>query len=149
MPKQYYRIILILLTVACGVGPVVTAPFALLTAAMAFNAPGSYRVWVWIVFFLSIPLWFVIAAIGVGRYTCTTGYGPLCSLLPRPSSLLPSVGCSSSLFSSACPAAFFIDHRPSHPPRASGPDQTDRETGARLPQGRKAQGRKATALLQP
>jgi hypothetical protein len=63
MPKHYYRIILILLTVACGVGALVTAPIALLTAAMAFDAPESeYQLWAWIVFFavLSIPLWFVI-----------------------------------------------------------------------------------------
>ena len=65
MSKPYCRVILILLTVACGVCAVVTAPIALLTAAMAFDAPDSdYQLWAWIVFFviLSIPLWFVIGA---------------------------------------------------------------------------------------
>ena len=41
------------------------APIALLTAAMAFDAPDSgYQVWAWIVFsvVLSIPLWFVVGA---------------------------------------------------------------------------------------
>jgi hypothetical protein len=48
----------IVLTVACGVGALVTAPIVLLTAAMAFDAPGSeYQVW-------AFPLWFVIGAIG-------------------------------------------------------------------------------------
>jgi hypothetical protein len=41
MSKPYYRIILIVLTVACGVCALVTAPIALLTAAMAFDAPDS------------------------------------------------------------------------------------------------------------
>jgi hypothetical protein len=41
MSKPYYRVILILLTVACGVCALVTAPIALLTAAMAFDAPDS------------------------------------------------------------------------------------------------------------
>ena len=41
MSKPYCRVILILLTVACGVCAVVTAPIALLTAAMAFDAPDS------------------------------------------------------------------------------------------------------------
>ena len=66
MPKHYYRIILIVLTVASGLGAIITAPIALLTAAMAFDAPDSgYQLWAWIVFFviLSIPLWFVIGAI--------------------------------------------------------------------------------------
>ena len=65
MPKHYYRIILIVLTVASGLGAIITAPIALLTAAMAFDAPDSdYQLWAWIVFFviLSIPLWFVIGA---------------------------------------------------------------------------------------
>ena len=65
MSKLYCRVILILLTVACGVCAVVTAPIALLTAAMAFDAPDSdYQLSAWIVFFviLSIPLWFVIGA---------------------------------------------------------------------------------------
>ena len=67
MPKRYYRTILIVLTVACGLSALVTAPIVLLTAAMGFDAPGSeYQVWAWIVFIvvLSIPLWFVIGAIG-------------------------------------------------------------------------------------
>jgi hypothetical protein len=67
MPKRYYRIILIVLTVACGLSALVTAPIVLLTAAMGFDAPGSeYQVWAWIVFIvvLSIPLWFVTGAIG-------------------------------------------------------------------------------------
>jgi hypothetical protein len=62
MPKQYYRIILILLTVASGVGALITTPSALYLALLGFNAQG-YRAWVWIVFFLSIPLWFIIGAI--------------------------------------------------------------------------------------
>jgi hypothetical protein len=63
--KHYYRIILILLTLLCGAGAVLTMPFALL-AAMAFDAPGSeHQVGAWVVFFviLSIPLWFVVGAI--------------------------------------------------------------------------------------
>ena len=67
MPKRCYRTILIVLTVACGLGALVTAPIVLLTAAMGFDAPGSeYQVWAWIVFIvvLSIPFWFVIGAIG-------------------------------------------------------------------------------------
>jgi hypothetical protein len=66
MPKRYYRIILILLTVLCGIGAVVTMPFAMF-AAMAFDAPGSERlIFAWVVFFivLSIPLWVVIGAVG-------------------------------------------------------------------------------------
>ena len=65
MPKLYYRIILIVLTVACGMGAVVTTPFAMF-AAMAFDAPGSeHQLGAWVVFFvvLSIPLWFVLGAI--------------------------------------------------------------------------------------
>jgi hypothetical protein len=65
MPKHYYRIILVVLTIACGMGAVVTVPFAMF-AAMAFDAPGSeHQLGAWVVFFviLSIPLWFVIGAI--------------------------------------------------------------------------------------
>ena len=65
MPKLYYRIILIALTVACGMGAVVTTPFAMF-AAMAFDAPGSeHQLGAWVMFFvvLSIPLWFVVGAI--------------------------------------------------------------------------------------
>jgi hypothetical protein len=65
MPKHYYRIILIVLTVACGLGAIITTPVALLTATMAFDAPDSgYQLWAWIVFFvvLSIPLWFGVGA---------------------------------------------------------------------------------------
>ena len=51
MPKQYYRIILIVLTLACVLGAVVTIPFALF-AAMAFDAPGSeHQLGAWVVFF--------------------------------------------------------------------------------------------------
>jgi hypothetical protein len=67
MCKRYYRTILIVLTVACGLSALVTAPIVLLTAAMGFDGPESkYQVWAWIVFIvvLSIPLWFVIGAIG-------------------------------------------------------------------------------------
>ena len=67
MPKRYYLTILIVLTVACGLGALVTAPIVLLTAAMGFDGPGSeYQLWAWIVFFvvLSIPIWFVMGAIG-------------------------------------------------------------------------------------
>jgi hypothetical protein len=66
MPKHYYRTVLILLTVACGLAAVVTMPFALF-AAMAFDAPGSeYQLGAWVVFFavLSIPLWFGLGAVG-------------------------------------------------------------------------------------
>jgi hypothetical protein len=50
MPKLYYRIILIVLTVACGMGAVVTTPFAMF-AAMAFDAPGSeHQLGAWVVF---------------------------------------------------------------------------------------------------
>ncbi|MFZ1094811.1 MAG: hypothetical protein WAN75_37295 [Xanthobacteraceae bacterium] len=66
MSKPYYRVILILLTVACGVCALVTAPIALLTATMAFDTPDSYReVWAWVGFFviLSILFWFIIGAI--------------------------------------------------------------------------------------
>jgi len=66
MRKQHYRIILIVLTAACGLCAALTAPIALLTAAMAFDSPDSqYQVWAWIVFFvvLSIPLWFIIGTI--------------------------------------------------------------------------------------
>ena len=69
MPKRCYRTILIVLTVACGLGALVTAPTVLLTAAMGFDAPGSeYQVWAWIVFILvlSTPFWFVIGAIVFG-----------------------------------------------------------------------------------
>ena len=65
MPKLYYRIILIVLTIACGMGGLVTMPFAMF-AAMAFDDPGNeHQLGVWVVFFviLSIPLWFVIGAI--------------------------------------------------------------------------------------
>ena len=45
MRKHCYRVVLILLTVACGVGAVVTIPIALF-AAMAFDGPGSeHQVW--------------------------------------------------------------------------------------------------------
>ena len=64
MSKQHYRSILIVLTVACGLGTRVDTPSALYLALAAFNAPGSaYRVWARIVGFLSIPVWFVIGAL--------------------------------------------------------------------------------------
>jgi hypothetical protein len=68
MTKPYCRVILILLTFACGLCALVTAPIVLLTAAMGFDAPGEYQVWGWIVFIvvLSIPFWFVIGAIVFG-----------------------------------------------------------------------------------
>jgi hypothetical protein len=54
------------LTAACAVGACVTAPLALMTAVMAFDAPGSeQKVWVWLASsaILSIPLWFVVGAV--------------------------------------------------------------------------------------
>jgi hypothetical protein len=66
MSKPYYRIIRIVLTVACGVCALVTMPIALLTATRAFDTPDSSReVWAWVGFFaiLSIPFWFIIGAI--------------------------------------------------------------------------------------
>ena len=65
MSKQHYRTILILLTIACGVGAVVTAIFVMLTAPMAFDAPeGKHQLGAWVVFFiiLSLPLWFIVCA---------------------------------------------------------------------------------------
>lgn len=62
MPKRY-RIILILLTVACGVCALVTMPIA--TAAWPFDGPGrEHEVWPWIGFIaiVSIPFWFIIGA---------------------------------------------------------------------------------------
>jgi hypothetical protein len=102
MPKRYYRIILIVLTVACGLSALVTAPIVLLTAAMGFDAPGSeYQVWAWIVFIvvLSIPLWFVIGAIVVGFSTCTVGCERPCSSLARRSPGRQSGGCCSNPYS--------------------------------------------------
>ena len=60
------RAILIVLSVACAAGALVSAPVALMTAVMAFDAPGSERLWwVWAVSLamLSIPLWFVAGAV--------------------------------------------------------------------------------------
>jgi hypothetical protein len=60
--RVFCQIILIVLTVACGLAAAVTAPLALMTAVMAFDAPGSeQKPWVWVASFaiLSIPLWFV------------------------------------------------------------------------------------------
>jgi hypothetical protein len=60
------RAILILLTVACALCALVSAPVALMTAVMAFDAPGSERLWwVWAaaLAMLSIPLWFVAGAV--------------------------------------------------------------------------------------
>ena len=66
--KNVYRTILIVLTVACGLCAIASAPGALTVAVMAFDAPGSeHYVWAWIMSLtiLSIPLWFVAAA-GLG-----------------------------------------------------------------------------------
>jgi hypothetical protein len=59
------RAILIVLSMACGAGALVSAPVALMTAVMAFDAPGSERLWwVWAasLAILSIPGWFVAGA---------------------------------------------------------------------------------------
>src|SRR5438309_103585 len=61
-----YRTILVVLTVACGLCAAVMAPLAVMTAVMAFDAPGSeQKVWIWIasLTILSIPLWFVAGAV--------------------------------------------------------------------------------------
>jgi hypothetical protein len=61
-----FRAILIVLSVACVAGALVSAPVALMTAVMAFDAPGSKRLWwVWAasLAMLSIPLWFVAGAV--------------------------------------------------------------------------------------
>jgi hypothetical protein len=61
-----YRTVLIVLTAACAVGALVTGPLALMTAVMAFDAPGSeQKAWVWVasLAILSIPLWFVAGAV--------------------------------------------------------------------------------------
>ena len=77
MSKPHYRVILILLTVACAVCALVTTPIALLTATWAFDTPESYgEVWAWVGFFviLSIPFWFIIGAHRLGGLcTCTVG----------------------------------------------------------------------------
>ena len=64
--KNVYRAILIVLTVACGLCAIASAPGALTVAVMAFDAPGSeHYVWAWVMSLtiLSIPLWFVAAAL--------------------------------------------------------------------------------------
>ena len=61
-----FRAILIVLSVACAACALVSAPVALMTAVMAFDAPGSERLWwVWAasLAMLSIPLWFVAGAV--------------------------------------------------------------------------------------
>jgi hypothetical protein len=61
-----YRTILIALTAACAVGAFVTGPLALMTAVMAFDAPGSEQnIWVWVasLAIVSIPFWFVVGAV--------------------------------------------------------------------------------------
>jgi hypothetical protein len=61
-----FRAILIVLSVACAAGALVSAPVALMTAVMAFDAPGSERLWwVWAasLAILSIPGWFVAGAV--------------------------------------------------------------------------------------
>ena len=60
------RAILVVLSVACAVGALVSAPVVLMTAVMAFDAPGSEQLWwVWAasLAMLSIPLWFVADAV--------------------------------------------------------------------------------------
>ena len=67
MRKHYYRIILILLTVLCVIGAVYTIPFVRIAAVVVFLAPGSeHELGAWRTLFtvLSIPLWFVVGAIG-------------------------------------------------------------------------------------
>ena len=64
--KNVYRTILIVLTVTCGLCAIASAPGALTVAVMAFDAPGSeHYVWAWVMSLtiLSIPLWFVAAAL--------------------------------------------------------------------------------------
>jgi hypothetical protein len=96
MPKLYYRIILIVLTVACGMGAVVTVPFAMF-AAMAFGAPGSeHQLGAWVVFFvvLSIPLWFVLGAI-TGWFLYLRNWLRASALIAAtPIAARPSAGCS-------------------------------------------------------
>jgi hypothetical protein len=61
-----FRAILIVLSVACAAGALVSAPVALMTAVMVFDAPGSEGLWwVWAasLAMLSIPLWFVAGAV--------------------------------------------------------------------------------------
>jgi uncharacterized membrane protein YozB (DUF420 family) len=70
---------LIVLTAACAVGACISAPLALMTAVMAFDAlDRKQKVWVWIASFaiLSIPLWFVVGAVlGWVFYICAVGFG--------------------------------------------------------------------------
>ncbi len=64
--KNVYRTILIVLTVACGLCAIASAPGALTVAIMAFDAPGSeHYVWAWVMSLtiLSIPLWFLAAVL--------------------------------------------------------------------------------------
>jgi hypothetical protein len=64
--QKVYLAILIVLTAACGLCAVVSAPGALMVSVMAFDAPGSeHYVWAWAMSLaiLSIPLWFVAAAV--------------------------------------------------------------------------------------
>jgi len=64
--KNVYRTILIVLTVACGLCAIASAPGALTVAVMVFDAPGSeHYVWAWVMSLtiLSIPLWFLAAVL--------------------------------------------------------------------------------------
>jgi hypothetical protein len=64
--QKVYLATLIVLTAACGLCAVVSAPGALMVSVMAFDAPGSeHYVWAWAMSLaiLSIPLWFVAAAV--------------------------------------------------------------------------------------
>jgi hypothetical protein len=102
MPRRYYRTTLIILTVACGLSALVTAPIVLPTAALRFDGPGSeYQVWAWIVFIvvLSIPLWFVIGAIGGWVLYLHGWLRRLCLLLARRSPVRQLGGCCSNPYS--------------------------------------------------
>ncbi len=64
--KYVYRAILVMLTAACALCAIVSAPAVLMASVMAFDAPGSERhLWVWGIFLggLSIPVWFVAGAV--------------------------------------------------------------------------------------
>ena len=94
-----YRAIPVVLTVACGLCAAVMAPLAVMTAVMAFDAPGSeQKVWVWVgsLAILSIPLWFVAGAI-LGWMLHLRGW-PRSALLVAASPLIIAVGVGGVLF---------------------------------------------------
>lgn len=66
MIKLYVcRALLVLLSLACAAAALVSAPAALMTSVMVFDAPGSEQLWwVWAasVAILSIPAWFAAGA---------------------------------------------------------------------------------------